>query len=182
MNPTSRAQKGKFSMTSGDKTWKFTLDDSENAVIFAEKLKNQKTIELTLAAFEQKRNGEIEDQYFASEASFGFVGNPSDTPWNKEYFISATDLGGREFFSIILKTKDDEMKFDKIGEIVEGMNEPSDLTSLFEQKGNGNSVEFTFSYEEETEESNKSSYHCNCNNNLFAIIFALLLIISLIMK
>ena len=146
LNPTSSAQKGKFSMTCEGKTWKFTLDDVDNAVKFFDGLKSQKTIEVTMTTMKGNTN-----YFIMSDCDyiFGFVSPTSDIQWNKNYFIFAYYYS-KDILGICMENCDGQ-KNNKIGEIVEGMDKLSDLTSLFNQKGN---VTFTFSYEEETEESN----------------------------
>ena len=75
-NPTANDQEGIFSVTANGKTWKLTLDDSENAVIFYNKLKSEKTIDVVLAKFINEENNE--NIYFSGISDFGFVNPTSD--------------------------------------------------------------------------------------------------------
>ena len=72
---------------------------------------------------------------------------------NKDYFIYGEFFDGKDHIDIIFKIGNNHYRQRKIDEIVEEMNEPSDLTDLFENEHN--SVTFTFQYKEEPEESNK---------------------------
>ena len=67
-------------MTCEGKTWKFTLDDVDNAVKFFDGLKSQKTIEVTMTTIKGNTN-----YFIMSDCDyiFGFVSPTSDIQWNK---------------------------------------------------------------------------------------------------
>ena len=136
-------------MTSGDKTWKFTLEDSKNADIFYEKLKNQKTIEVTFYAYDESGTYKV---FLDTDPSFGFVVSDSaSSGWDKNYIIiGGLEKEGEKILGIVVQNDGDSSKKGfKIGEIVKGMAEPSELDSLFEQTDSETGVKFTFSYEPE---------------------------------
>ena len=114
------------------------MDDSENTNKFFEKPKKKKTMEFEL---DQIDDSETSKYFYSNSYTFGFDGNPS-TPWNKDYFMYGELFARKDHIGIILKTDDNHFRQRKIGEIVEEMDEPSDLIDLFENAQN--SVTFTF--------------------------------------
>ena len=152
-NPTANAQEGIFSVTANGKTWKLTLDVSENAVVFYNKLKSDKTIDVELQVM-KGANGMGKTTYFSARTDFGFVESTSDTPgYDRNYILIGYRNEGGESLVIVVKndiSMTQILQGHKIGELAEGMDKLAELDKLIEGMENRGKLTFTFVYEEES--------------------------------
>ncbi len=141
-------------MTANGKTWKLTLDDNlENAVVFYNKLKSDKTIDVELQVT-KVANGMGKATYFGARIDFGFVESTSDTPgYDRNYILIGYRNDGGETLIIVVKNHGSLTQIlqgRKIGELAEGMDKLAELDKLIEGMNSGEVLTFTFVYEEES--------------------------------
>ncbi len=85
-----------LTVTSGDKTWKFILNNTTNANIFYNKLESLKSIQLELESEISEDDGHRSFKYMGSEFSFVIPNSPISTA--KKYSILA---GNNQYFNFI---------------------------------------------------------------------------------
>ena len=134
-------------MTNGEKTWKFTLNNTPNGVKFYEELASQKAMEIN---FQVVKSGN-EKFFYSSGTAFGFEPASTNPDSNslKKYKISVDSTSANEFIYIWVEYVEAQYGGNEIGEIIEGIDELSELDSYFDQiYAEGAKVTFIFNLEE----------------------------------
>ena len=134
MTLTINDQEGNFLLTGFEKKWKFKLNDEQNAKILADKLKTKKEIPLVFLLKDETINGE-RDAYCFNRTSnyFNFKTSENEAKF-QPYDIIAVNDEGLDFLIIILENKHDSYKGIKIGQLINGANDPSELNDPVKNK------------------------------------------------
>ena len=158
-------QEGNFLLTGFEKKWKFILNDEPNAKLLADKLKSEKEIPIIFVLVaatsgDGKREAyctNLTDHYFNFESANNIANF-------QPYDIAAWSESNNDQIFIYLENKDDVPSGIKIGQLINGANDPSDLNSavigkLAQWDGESDPMEtFILSYsdEDESDEVEKS--------------------------
>ena len=150
-------QEGNFLLTGFEKKWKVILNDEQNAKLLADKLKSEKEIpiifELVAITYGAgKREAyctNLTDHYFNFESANNIANF-------QPYDIAAWSESNNDQIFIYLENKDDVPSGIKIGQLINGANDPSDLNSavidkIANMKGQIPFETFILSYSDEDE-------------------------------
>jgi len=134
-NPITNDEKGYLYFTNGSKTWKFTLNDSKNAVALKEKMKSEKsmTLEFEVSNDTEKDddgNSFIDKLYVIAVALNLALSQLVIQKEFEKYDIVVVSAQGTDALFIVLENKAYDIEGYKIGEIIEGIDEPSDLNYI----------------------------------------------------
>ena len=149
-------QEGNFLLTGFEKKWKLKLNDEQNAKILADKLKSEKEIPLTFVLSDDTTNGE-RDAYCTNRTDHYFNFEPTNNNAKfQPYDIITNSDTNSDFIVIILQNEHGSNDGIKIGQLINGANDPSDLNSAVIGKlanfGGGIPMEtFILSYLDEDE-------------------------------
>ena len=158
MTLTINDQKGNFLLTGFEKKWKFTLNDEPNAKLLADYLKSEKEIPFEFVLFQDTNDGK-RDAWCINRPDHDFN---FETDNNYTYFqpydiitVRETDIN-TDYILIILQNEYIDNSGIKIGQLINGANDPSDLNSAVIGKlanfGGGIPMEtFILSYLDEDE-------------------------------
>ena len=150
-------QEGNFLLTGFEKKWKFKLNDEQNAKILADKLKSEKEIPLTFVLSDDTSGDGKREAYCTNLTDHYFNFEPANNNANfQPYYIDAWSESNNDQIFIYLENKDDVPSGIKIGQLINGANDPSDLNSAVIGKlanfGGGIPMEtFILSYLDEDE-------------------------------
>lgn len=150
-------QEGNFLLTGFEKKWKFILNDEQNAKILADKLKSEKEIPLTFMLVDKTFSGERDVQCVNQTVHyFNFESSNNKTKF-QPYDIIANSNPIGDFIVIFLQNEHYNNDGIKIGKLINGANDPSDLNSavigkLAQWDGESSPMEtFILSYSDEDE-------------------------------
>ena len=157
-NPITNDKEAYFYFTDGSRTWKFSLNDSKNAVAFKEKLKSKKSMRLEFQPSEEE--GIVDNtetgwnRLFTCDCSsseFGFESTGNTEGKFEKYEIIAASAQGIDSLCIVVENRIRDIAGYKIGEIIEGIDDPSELDSIMDEifvaeSGIGPIRNFTFAY------------------------------------
>ena len=149
-------QERNFLLTGFEKKWKLKLNDEQNAKILADKLKSEKEIPLTFVLSDDTTNGE-RDAYCTNRTDHYFNFEPTNNNAKfQPYDIITNSDTNSDFIVIILQNEHGNNDGIKIGQLINGANDPSDLNSALIGKlanfGDGIPMEtFILSYLDEDE-------------------------------
>ena len=134
MTLTINDQEGNFLLTGFEKKWKFKLNDEQNAKILADKLKTKKEIPLVFLLKDETINGE-RDAYCVNRTEHYFNFEPTNNKAKfQPYDIITNNISNNDFIYIFLQNENSVNSGIKIGQLINGANDPSELNDPVKNK------------------------------------------------